>query len=183
MPVYGPVRFSFLTVFEPRPTPDGKQMKYSVCNMIPATDKKLLATINKDIQDAIAVAIDSGKFPKAKVPLLRLPVRDGSAEAATGQRGAEFDGFMFFNASSKNKPGAIDSEHNQVMDPEAFFSGWWGYIDVNFFGYNTSGNVGIGCGLNNIMFTTEDDRLDGRKSAETAFADVNLPPAEDADMA
>ncbi len=182
MALIGPVRFSFLTVFEPRAMQGQEEKKYSVCCMIPDTDKKLLAQVNQDIQDAITTAIENNKFPKSKVPLLKLPLRKGTEEAAIGKRGKEFEGYVFFNCSSKNQPGIVDTNRQPIMDPKDFWSGCWGYVDVNFFGYNTSGNMGIGVGLNNIMKWREDDRLDGRQSADKAFADVELPDVPEADM-
>ena len=182
MPLIGPVRFSFLNVFEPRAMPNSDDKKYSVCCMIPQSDKKLMNAVQSDIQEAVKVSLENNKFPKSKVPMLKYPLRDGTAECKTGQRGAEFDGFSFFNCTSKNMPGIVDADRNPILDPNEFWSGCWGYVDVNFFGYNTSGNVGIGVGLNNIMKWKEDERLDGRKSADAAFADVPAPPASDGEM-
>jgi hypothetical protein len=47
-------------------------------------------------------------------------------------------------------------------------------VDVGFFPFSRDGNRGIGCGLNNVMFVKEGERLDGRQSAEQAFAGMRV---------
>ena len=163
------VRFSYAHVFEAAATPNG-DLKYSVCIMIPKDDKKGLAAINAAIQEAVKKGLENGKIPKAKVKGIRIPLRDGDAEVESGDRGAEFKGMMFFNASSKNPPGVVDSRLAPLMSADQFYSGCWGRADINFFPYSNAGNIGVGAGLNNVMKSREGDRLDGRQKAEDAFA-------------
>lgn len=40
---------------------------------------------------------------------------------------------------------------------------------LNFFPYNTNGNRGVGCGLNNVQKTREGDPLTGRTTAAEDF--------------
>ena len=49
---------------------------------------------------------------------------------------------------------------------------------MNFFAYNSNGNKGIGCGLNNILKTDNGDYLGGRASAQSDFGDMQ-PETED----
>lgn len=163
------VRFSYLHAFEPAETPS-KEMKYSACLLIPKENEKVLKEIELAVNKAIQKGLDDNKFAQAHVKTLRLPLRDGDAEHEAGDRGAEYKGMFFINCSSKNKPGIVGPDAKPMFDPDDFFSGCWGHADINFFPYNTAGNKGIGCGLNNLMKTKEDDRLDGRQKAEDAFA-------------
>ncbi len=55
--VTGKVRFSYLTVFQPKAVGDSADKKYSVSLIIPKKDKKTLAKI----EDAIKAAIEQGK--------------------------------------------------------------------------------------------------------------------------
>ena len=180
--VYGLVRFSYCNVWEPAATPSG-DLKYSVSVLIPKEDAKLLKLINVDIQAAVKKGLEKNTFGKVHVKGLRLPLRDGDAEFEEGKRGAEYKGFFFFNASSKNPPGVVEPSASgpvPIMDKDEFYSGCWGYVDVNFFPYNQAGNRGIGAGLNNLMKYKDDDRLDGRMKAEDAFAHIPAPEgAED----
>lgn len=163
------VRFSYLNAFEPKETPSG-DLKYSVSLLIPKEDEKGVAEIKAAINAAVQKGLDDNKFKKAHVPSLRLPLRDGDQEHDDGNRGAEYKGCWFVNASSKNKPGIVDSQAKPLFDPDTFYSGCYGRADINFFPYNQAGNRGIGAGLNNLMMTREGERLDGRQKAEDAFA-------------
>lgn len=167
-------RFSYLTVFEAKPNPSGV-MKFSVAILIPKTDVEGMKGIQAAINAAVQKGLDLNKFTKGHVSGLRFPVRDGDAEYDSGDRGPEYQGHWFMNASSSNKPGVVkaqaDSPPVPIFDPDEFYSGCYGRADVNFFPYNQAGNRGIGCGLNNIMMIREGERLDGRMKAEDAFAD------------
>lgn len=168
--ITGLVRFSYTSVFEPAITPSGDE-KYSVSILVPKDDSKGLAALNKAIQEAAQKGVEKGTFPKARMGSLRIPLRDGDEEFEEGKRGPEYKGFFFFNASSKNQPGVVDSNLNPIIDPMDFYSGCWGHADINFFPYNQKGNVGVGAGLNNLMKKKDDSRLDGRMKAEDAFAE------------
>lgn len=65
--VLGPVRLSYVHVFE-KYAPDGtSDAKYSVTLMIPKSEKKTVAAINKAVENAKKAAIASrwgGKEPK-----------------------------------------------------------------------------------------------------------------------
>ena len=65
----------------------------------------------------------------------------------------------------------MDENRKPIIDSDTFYSGCYGHVHVNLFPYNTAGNRGIGVGLNNLMKSADGDRLDGRKSAEDAFAE------------
>lgn len=162
------VRFSYLFAFEPKETPSG-DMKYSTSLLIPKDNKKGLAEIKKAIQAAVDKGLSINKFSKAQVPGLRLPLRDGDVEFESGDRGEEYKGHFFLNASSKNKPGIVDAQAKPIFDQDDFYSGCFGLADINFFPYNKAGNRGVGVGLNNLMKKKDGDRLDNRQSAESAF--------------
>lgn len=164
------VRFSFVHAFEAAPTPSG-DMKFSVCCMLPMTDKAGYEALMKGINAAILKGIEKNTFSKAQANNLRLPLRNGTKEFEAEDRGPEFKDMWFFNASSKNQPGVVGADLQPIMDANEFYSGCWGHADINFFPYNTAGNRGIGVGLNNLMKKEDDDRLDGRMKAEDAFAD------------
>ncbi len=175
------VRFSYLNAFEPKETPS-KDMKYSASCLIPKDDEKGVAEIKAAINKAVQTGIDNNKFSQAQVKGLRLPLRDGDEEFDNGTRGAEYKGHWFINASSKNKPGVVDSAAKPLFDAETFFSGCYGRADVGFFPYNQAGNKGIGVGLNNLMMTKEGERLDGRQKAEDAFANFAAEGQSEGDL-
>ena len=166
------VRFSYLNAFEPKATPSG-DLKYSVSILIPKKDEAGIKAIHAAINDAVQKGLDNNKFTQAQVKGIRLPIRDGDEEFDNGNRGPEYKGCFFINATSKNKPGVVkaqkDSKPVPIFDPDDFYSGCYGRADINFFPYNQAGNRGVGVGLNNLMMIKEGERLDGRMKAEDAF--------------
>ncbi len=66
----------------------------------------------------------------------------------------------------------MDENLQPVMDNDKFYSGCYVHIQVNPYPYKNSGNSGVGWGLQNVMFVEDGDRLDGRRTADEAFASL-----------
>lgn len=166
----GEVRFSYVNVFSPKPTEGGKE-KYSVAILIPKT---LTAVVNA-INTAVENAKEKGKKEKwgGKVPFnCKTPLRDGDLERPDDPA---YAGMWFMNASSTKAPGVRVLEAGAVVDALSdsdFYSGCWGACTINFFPYDTSGNKGIGVGLNNVIKTRDDEHFAGGRSADADFADL-----------
>lgn len=175
--VTGKVRFSYVNIFKSRAFREGQEAKYSICLLIPKGDEKSLKKIRAAIDAAVQEGIASkwgGKKPKN----LRLPLRDGDDERA--DEAEEYAGMFFMNANSNTKPGIVDKDLNEILDPDEVYSGCWGRASVNFFAYDSNGNRGIGCGLNNIQKLKDDERLGAaRASAEDDFGDLDDEDEED----
>ena len=167
--ITGKVRFSYVNIFRSRAFREGQDAKYSICLLIPKKDKAGIAKIRKAIDEAVEEGISSkwgGKKPKN----LRLPLRDGDEERA--DEAPEYEGMLFMNANSTTKPGIVDADLNEILDPDEVYSGCWGRASVNFFPYDSNGNRGIGCGLNNIQKIRDGERLGAaRAKAEEDFGD------------
>jgi len=68
--------------------------------------------------------------------------------------------YVFLMAWSKNtKPGVVDENVNDVIDPNALKDGYHVRLNVNAFSWNKSGRSGISFGLNHVMIVREDERL------------------------
>jgi len=169
--VTGKVRFSYAHVFEPKAIEEGQTPKYSVSLIIPKKDKATLAKIN----EAIAAALEEGKTKKfgGKLPAVwKNPLRDGDAERPDDEN---YAGAFFINANSTNKPGLVDANTNAIINKEDFYSGCYGRASVNFYAFNTSGNKGVACGLNNLQKLEDGERLGGGAStAEEDFGSDDL---------
>lgn len=164
--ITGEVRFSYAHVFEPASI-EGSEPKYSVSILIDKKDKKTLERIKAAIEAAKQAGLS--KFG-GKVPAnLKLPVRDGDTER---EDDPVYAGKYFINANAKTKPGLVDKGGNPIIDTTEFYSGCYGHASITFYAFNTSGNKGIACGLNNIMKTRDGEALGGRASAEDDFADL-----------
>ena len=177
--VTGKVRFSYVNIFKSRSFQAGQDAKFSICLLIPKSDK---ATI-KNIKAAIDEAVEQGiaeKWGGKKPANLKLPLRDGDDERA--EEAPEYEGMYFLNANSTQKPGIVDADLNEILDPDEVYSGCWGRASINFYAFNTNGNKGVGVGLNNIQKLKDDTRLGGaRASAEDDFGD-DFEDGEDDDF-
>lgn len=162
----GEVRFSYAHVFEPQSI-NGSEPKYSVSLIIDKNDKKTLSRIKKAIEAAkqAGIAKFGGKIPAN----LKTPLRDGDVDREDDE---VYAGKYFINANCKTKPGVIDKLGNPIIDTTEFYSGCYGHASITFYAFNTSGNKGIACGLNNLMKTRDGETLGGRAKAEDDFADL-----------
>ena len=167
--VTGLVRFSYVNIFRSRSFREGQDAKYSICLLIPKEDKATLKKIKAAIEEAMQEGASSmwgGKVPKN----VKSPLRDGDDERA--DEAPEYEGMYFINANSSQKPGIVDKDLNEILDPDEVYSGCWGRASINFFPYDSNGNKGIGAGLNNIQKVKDGEHLGAaRASAEDDFGD------------
>ncbi len=143
---------------------------YSMCLMLPNSHPQLQA-----VKDAIEAAkikgISTGKFTQAntKSANFKHPLHDGTAEFENEERPAHYKGHMYVNANQKGgQPGIVGPDLQPLMDDSKLYSGAFYNVEINFYPFDTK-SKGVGCGLNNVMFVKDGDRLDGRQNAETAF--------------
>jgi hypothetical protein len=169
------VRFSYLHVFKAVAVQEGSAEKFSVSLIIPKSDKKTIAKIKAGIN----AAIEQGKTSKWKGKLpkdLKTPLKDGDEEREDDE---VYENSYFINANCTKKPGVVNKKKVPITDEEEIYSGCYGIASVNFYPYDTAGNKGIACGLNNIMKIKDGDFLGGRASAESDFEDVEIEDDED----
>ena len=173
--ITGKVRFSYVNIFKSRSFNGGDE-KFSICLLIPKDDKKTLSAINSAVNAAIQDGI-SGKWNGKKPASLKLPLRDGDVDRPDAP---EYAGMYFINANSTQKPGIVDKDLMEVIDPDEVYSGCYGRASINFYAFNSNGNRGVGVGLNNIQKLAEGERLGAtRASAQDDFGDGT---AEDEDF-
>lgn len=159
-----PCRISFANIWEPKAINGGDE-KYSVSCLIPKSDKKTLARIQK----AVEAAKEDGKSRKwgGKIPPnLKLPLRDGDIDRPDDEN---YEDCFFLNASSKDAPQVVDRKVNPVLDPMMVYSGCYCNVSVNFYAFNANGNRGVAAGLGNIQFVRDGERLSGKASADADF--------------
>ena len=75
------------------------------------------------------------------------------------------------NANSTTKPGVVDADRNPILDSSELYSGIIGRASINFYAFNSNGNRGIACGLNNLQKLADGTPLGGHSRAEDDFAD------------
>ena len=100
---------------------------------------------------------------------LRLPFRDAGEKEYQGYN----DGDMFVSAWTKQKPGLVNAQRSEILDPNDVWPGQLARATIKPFAYNVSGNKGVSFALNNVQIVKRDmPRLDGRKAAEEDFDEV-----------
>ena len=159
-----PCRISFANIWEAKSINGGEE-KYSVSCVIPKSDKKTIAKIQK----AVEAAKEDGKTRKwsGKIPPnLKLPLRDGDIDRPDDEN---YQDCYFLNATSKDAPQVVDRRVQPVTDPMMVYSGCYCNVSVNFYALNANGNRGVAAGLGNIMFVKDGERLSGMASADTDF--------------
>ncbi len=75
------------------------------------------------------------------------------------------------NANSGTAPGIVDADRQPIIDTSEVYSGVYGRASINFYAFNSNGNKGIACGLNNLQKIKDGEHLGGKMSAEDDFAD------------
>lgn len=167
--VTGKVRFSYVNIFKSRAFQADQDAKFSICLLIPKEDKATLKKIRAAIDEAIQEGIGT-KWNGKKPANIKLPLRDGDEERA--DEAPEYADMMFLNANSTQKPGIVDKNLNEILDPDEVYSGCWGRASINFYPFSVNGNKGIGVGLNNVQKLKDGERLGAaRASAESDFGD------------
>lgn len=161
--VTGKVRFSYVNVFEPRSI-EGQDAKYSTSLIIPKSDKKTIQKINQAIEAAATAGL--AKFGGKRPANLKSPLRDGDEERPDD---LTYKNSFFINANSRIRPGVVDENLNAITDRDLFYSGCYGRASLTFYAYNTNGNRGIACGLQNVQKLKDGERLGGRSAAEDDF--------------
>ena len=77
------------------------------------------------------------------------------------------------NANSATAPGIVDADCQPILTRSEVYSGVYGRASISFYAFNSSGNRGIACGLNNLQKIRDGEPLGGRASAESDFSDFD----------
>lgn len=168
--ITGVCRFSYVSVFEKKSVNGGPE-QYSLSLLIPKSDKDAIKKIRAAIQSAIDSGLatlgvkDAAKLPKT----FKMPLRDGDDEKPDDPA---YEDCFFINAIAKNRrPGIVDKNRKEIIDPEVVYSGCYGRADINFYAFNAGGSKGIACGLNNVQKIKEGEPLSGVNDPTKAFDD------------
>ena len=166
----GKVRFSYVTLVQPKASEEGAEPKYSLVLLIPKSDTATLQKIKKAIAEAAdAFRARNGAASLPAQPMNPLHDGDGTKPNSGEPYGDECKGCYVMNASSKIKPLMIDSFTNNI-DPNEIYSGCFGRAVINFYGYSNK-RTGIGCGLLGVQKLHDGDPLGGTMASADDFND------------
>lgn len=171
--ITGPeTRWSYANVWQPKAI-DGGAPKYSVSLIIPKYDTKTIEKVRAAIQAAYEEGQSKLKGNGKTVPqlkALKTPLRDGDLERPDDEAYANS---YFINANSAPAPGIVDANCQPIIDTSEVYSGVYGRASINFYAFNSNGNKGIACGLNNLQKIRDGESLGGKSRAEDDFADLD----------
>ena len=163
-------RWSYANVWQAKSI-NGGAPKYSVSLIIPKSDTKTVTAVKNAIQAAYEEGQSKLKGSSKSVPALtaiKTPLRDGDAERPDD---AAYKDSYFINANSTTAPGIVDAARNPIIEHSEVYSGVYGRASINFYAFNSNGNKGIACGLNNLQKISDGEPLGGKTRAEDDFAD------------
>ena len=168
--ITGPkTRWSYANVWDAKSI-NGGAPKYSVSLIIPKSDVKTVAKINAAIEAAYTEGESKLKGNGRSVPALaaiKTPLRDGDVERPDDPAYANS---YFINANSATAPGIVDADRNPILERSEVYSGVYGRASISLYAFNSNGNKGIACGLNNLQKISDGEPLGGRARAEDDFA-------------
>lgn len=162
-------RWSYANVWDPKSI-NGGTPKYSVSLIIPKSDKVTIQKIKAAIQAAYEEGESKLKGSGKSVPslsVIKTPLREGDLERPDDEA---YKNTYFVNANSATAPGIVDADRQQIIDRSEVYSGVYGRASINFYAFNSNGNKGIACGLNNLQKIRDGEPLGGKASAESDFA-------------
>lgn len=167
--ITGPdTRWSYANVWEAKSI-NGGTPKFSVSLIIPKSDAKTIAKIQAAIEAAYKEGESKLKGNGRTVPalsVLKTPLRDGDTERPDDEAYADC---YFINANSAAAPGIVDADRQPIIDHSEVYSGVYGRASINFYAFNSNGNKGIACGLNNLQKIKDGEPLGGKSRAEDDF--------------
>lgn len=167
--ITGPnTRWSYANVWEAKSI-NGGAPKFSVSLIIPKTDTVTIEKIRKAIQAAYEEGQSKLKGTSKYMPDLedlKLPLRDGDKER---KGDPAYAGYMFINANSSTAPGIVDADRQPILERSEVYSGVYGRASITLYAFNSNGNRGIACGLNNLQKIRDGEPLGSRSRAEDDF--------------
>lgn len=161
----------FPNFFTPRPRQQGGTELVYNCMLV--FDPKAQQTeAYKALKKAIAA--EAKEFFKGQVPgNARNPLINAGANGYDRKYEGVGPDDVFIRPWSKFQPQVIDAKKNPILIEGDVWAGQLFRVSVTPMGYNNSGNAGVLLMLNNAQQAKYDmPRLDGRKSAESTFDEL-----------
>ena len=172
----GKARLTYAFLWTPRNSSedgdDQKGKKFSTSVLIPKTDQQTLDRFNLALQHALALGQQKGFWGATLPSNFKFPLRDGDAECA--EKGGEYAGHWFLNASAVRRPQIVDINRNDIWEESDVYSGCYARVCINLFPFNQKGNRGIGCCLEAVQKICDGEALGGVPvDVNEAFGDWN----------
>ena len=168
--ITGVCRLSYANIWQAKSI-NGGAPKYSASVLIPKSDTKTVAKVKAAIQAAYEEGEGKLKGNGKTAPSLaslKTPFRDGDTERPDDEA---YAGHWFINANSNTAPGVVDANREPIYDTSEVYSGVYARVSLSFYAFNSNGNRGIACALQNIQKVRDGEALGGKSKAEDDFND------------
>ena len=168
--ITGVCRLSYANIWQAKSI-NGGAPKYSASVLIPKSDTKTIAKVKAAIQAAYEEGEGKLKGNGKTAPSLaslKTPLRDGDTERPDDEA---YAGHWFINANSNTAPGVVDANREPIYDTSEIYSGVYARVSLSFYAFNSNGNRGIACALQNIQKVRDGEALGGKSKAEDDFND------------
>jgi hypothetical protein len=163
---------SFPVLFTPKPVIPGGEPRYSANLLLNPTQQNTpeFAAMKKAVAQTIDEKWGAGKArDKAFVDRLTLPFLRCEDQKYDGYN---ITGGLFIRPWTKNRPGIVDANRQELTVPGDVWAGQLARLTVSPFAYAQTGNLGVSFALNNVQICrTDGRRLDGRRAAPDDFDD------------
>lgn len=170
----GEFRVSYPYVFQPRSATPGAKPKYSI-TMLFRTKPSQNAPHEKVVDmaalqnAAMAAAIEKWGPDRAKWPkFTHNPFRSGT-EPKYADREGYGEGVVFIAASSDYKPGVVDQNVKDIIDPNQFYPGCYARAKLQAYGWEYMGKAGVSFGLRHVQLVRDGEPLGGGSRPEDDF--------------
>ena len=173
-------RVSFPAVFAPKKMGDSGDPQYSVLALFRlAPDPKDPTAIVADAKDfqalrdlATGAAVTKWGADRAKWPTnLQTPFRDGKEK--------DYDGFgegvVFCTFKSDYKPGLVDGQLKEIIDPKEFYGGCYARAKVSAYAWTYMGKNGVSFSLWHVQKYKDGAPFGGGGDASKEFDALPLP--------
>src|SRR6185312_14970499 len=169
-------RVSYANVFQPKTNDLNGKKEYSVVAIFAKGAD--LSALKKAATDALAekFGADKAKWPKP----LRSPFRecrerwkneDGKQVIPAGYEEGDAV-FISFKATEAYRPGVVDQNVKDIIEPKDFYSGCYSRASVRPFVYDNKGNRGVSFGLNHVQKVRDGEPLGGTSRPTDDFKPV-----------
>ena len=168
--ITGVCRLSYANIWQAKSI-NGGAPKYSASVLIPKSDTKTVAKVKAAIQAAYEEGEGKLKGNGKTAPSLaslKTPLRDGDTERPDDEA---YAGHWFINANSNTAPGVVNANREPIYDTSEIYSGVYARVSLSFYAFNSNGNRGIACALQNIQKVRDGEALGGKSKAEDDFND------------
>lgn len=183
-------KYSIVMLFRTAATPESTAAGEKVVDLAlpsgpnqPAMKAEVMKILLKQLGPNWAEEIKKTKGDGS--PMYRLPFKNGSAEDCKEPDPKAPGGFrwkpgmgpgvVYVRAASEFKPGVINAQKQEIMNPQEAYGGAYFRAQVHAYWYDVKGNKGVTFGLDNVQLIRDGEPFGGRQKAEDAFDAIEVP--------